>query len=89
MAFPALGKVMSLLRWRRDIDATQKEAPGWLIPRCSEQTPAAEPKREIPRGVFRLLMFANRFNGMGAVTWPGLPAVVILGWALLGIAGSL
>lgn len=61
----------------------------WLIPRHSEQVPAAEPREEIPRGVFRLLLFANHFNGVGAIIWPGLAAVIILGWAFLAITGNL
>lgn len=63
-------------------------SPAWLIPRRSEQIPAAEPTEEIPRGVFHLLLFANHFNGMGAMTWPGLAAVTVPGWAFLAITSE-
>lgn len=63
--------------------------PAWLVPRHSEQVPAAEPAEEIPRGVFHLLLFANHFNGVGAITWPGLAAVIVLGWAFLAMTGNL
>lgn len=61
----------------------------WLIPRHAEKIPSAEPTEEIPRGVFNLLLFAHHFNGMGAITLPGLPAVITLGWAFLAIPGNL
>lgn len=63
--------------------------PAWLVPIRCEQTLAAEPAEEIPRGVFHLLLFANNFNGTGAITWLGLAAVIILGWAVLAITGNL
>lgn len=44
---------------------------------------------EIPRGVFNLLVLANHVKGMGAIAWPGLAAVIILGWAFLAITGNL
>lgn len=65
--------------------------PAWLgsSPGTLSKVLAAEPREEIPRGVFHLLLFANHFNGMGAIIWPGLAAVIILGWAFLAITGNL
>lgn len=52
-------------------------------------SPGTGAKAGAPSGRVPSLLLANHSKGVGAVTWPGLPAAVSLGRAPLAITGTL